>query len=72
MSVSALSAKELVMLGCNLTITKDANFSALSVKEIITLSKNKGSHITIHAEGYSALTLKEFTMLAQGRLTIVV
>lgn len=70
MSTSAITAKELANLGVGLEITKEANFSAITLKEIAHICERKGTRLTVHAGGYSAITLKEVASIGKGLVTI--
>lgn len=71
MALSPAAAKDLIMLGCNMTFA-DGGYSPDTLKEIVMLSKAHGSQITIHSKNYSPDTLKQIVMLGKERVTIVV
>lgn len=70
MAISSASTKEIARLGANIVITKDSNYSSISVKEIIRITVQNGGTVTVEAGNYSSTSLKEFVRIGGGDITI--
>ena len=71
MTITSISAKELAKLGVNLTITAEAGFTSISVKDIAKIMKSKNSHLTLHGSPYTSITLKDIATILGNNLTLV-
>jgi hypothetical protein len=72
MGVSSDSAKDIVRIGANITITAESGFSSDTVKDIVRIAASKSQHVTVHAKKYSSDTLKDIARIGKENVTIVV
>ena len=70
MSVSAQTAKELVMLGVNLEIKE--GLGSQTIKELVMICKGKGTKIAIHTSCVSETVAKEIAMIGKNLVTFII
>ncbi len=70
MPITSNTAKDLVRLGANIEITTDANYTSVTVKEIVRIASSKESHVLVHAGNYTSDTLKDIAIIGRKSVTI--
>jgi len=66
------TAENLVRIGANLTISREANYIPQTLENIVRIARSTGSHVTIHGEGYISETLENLARIGGKNVTIVI
>ena len=69
MSLTAMSVKDLIKAGCNVSV--DGSFTVTSLKEFAKLAKANDVHLTIRGE-FSVTSLKEIASIGGRNVTVVI
>lgn len=70
MTVMSTTAENLVRIGSNIEITKDAGYMSTTVEKIIRIAATRGCHVTVHAGSYMSTTLEQFARIGGKNVTI--
>lgn len=66
------TAENLVRIGANVTISKEANFIPHTLESIVRIASGTGVHVTIHGEGHMPQTLENLARIGGKNVTIVI
>lgn len=72
MSILSSSAENLARLGANLEITSKAGYLSTTVETIVRIAVSKGTHVTVHADGFLSSTLENIARIGGKNVTIVI
>ena len=66
------TAENLVRIGTNVTISKEANFMPQTLENIVRIARGTGVQVTIHGEGHMPQTLENLARIGGKNVTIVI
>ncbi|MFH1369889.1 MAG: hypothetical protein ABII09_01175 [Planctomycetota bacterium] len=66
------TAENLVRIGANVIISKEANYIPQSLENIVRIASNTGAHVTIYGEKQIPQTLENLARIGGKNITIVI